>query len=909
MSPHGKENVLAKAAKTPPSALKRRSVGGTPLSSGLRARAPLSPTQELRLPPEFDVPSDSPLLKKPRNSISSARKSRVSFGGVQMKTFYKVSPATTRESEGSEASEESVACEVSDDAVYNNSPRTQGRPSVTQSIPSLADVLAQDATATGPVIFDAGEETKAMPALRDLGNLDSRSSLDTTVSLDAEPSLTIGLNTETVDADISSLITSQLAKGSLELTTSLNTSQDPSLKALLTRTAMGSDDGDTGEVDGLGDDSMEMTACYGKINSAPGSGILVVTDPGSPAPQEETSEDREEFNLRGSIFRDSEKFVPPKVQQQCPAKTTDVEPTLTNMSLTNMSLANLHGLSHQKALIESQFGMSPAIAAASVTTFSAPPPESPNLKQLLASRNSPANQHGEHSPFPGMSSPAEAPSAEAGAIGMMIPAGRVRTEANTAKELNAAGVEEIKGRLSLTPKLESPVQCKSASLLAATASSVEVSRIASASGDVSTPPSLLRASSRLTMTASGTSPFKVQSTKDGAAVPGGRNTGDMIEDAEKTQGVAAVAAEEYTAELSMPMQIPEQPLASPSSKAVARQSRGGGGGGAAVLRHMIRRRSSMVPQSVVPQPGLLAMGTPMTALMQSASDSEKTDAVCQTFAQFLAMADVRFLDDLSTNRRQTLMVRQPCETAESLEECRMLLATALPELTSLQAGCDEMANAIHITKKKNSEAERAANANPPALFARIASSADAAAGTELRAQLATLKRICRNEAKVGWYEWYGNVGGGMQQEAAKETEVLVDEAKQVKDRIEQYQHKHQEMCAQMSSLGVASLGGMPLLRTEQDVVDPPHDSDPQKLFLGPKDILCIQNHMENLLGPRLSFWGPGSRAQVVEVVSLEAEAEEQRKVLAELAEIERPLREQYGGLNRGEKDTGFKGFT
>jgi len=268
---------------------------------------------------------------------------------------------------------------------------------------------------------------------------------------------------------------------------------------------------------------------------------------------------------------------------------------------------------------------------------------------------------------------------------------------------------------------------------------------------------------------------------------------------------------EHDEALNMPGDIPEAPLPSPSrapaQKSAFRASMSSTNG--AVLKDMIRRRSSMQPSS----------NASLLPSLPVDMDQSHAATTCRTFQHFLSIADIRFLDDLSTNRRDTLLCRQPCKPAGTLEECITLSTTSLPELRAMQQNCDNITMMVMETQKKIADAEKSAELCPPSLFKELADDTRSEACTLLRGKLATLKRNCRKEAKYEWYTWYHGVVKNMAEEAVIEGNRLVDESTHLASRAAEYEAAEKKMCKYMVDLGVQPLDGRQPVRTEEDMIE------------------------------------------------------------------------------------------
>ena len=139
-------------------------------------------------------------------------------------------------------------------------------------------------------------------------------------------------------------------------------------------------------------------------------------------------------------------------------------------------------------------------------------------------------------------------------------------------------------------------------------------------------------------------------------LPAMPNLDAMMEDAQQTEPAESAQEAEETEDtvLDMPMSIPEAPQPSPvQQKGKSRQSSMAPG----QFKDMIRHRSSMAPGN---------RGSLMPVQNNRASN---TTVVCQTVQQFLSIADIRFHEDLSTNRRNTFHVKPGDAGSQTLADC------------------------------------------------------------------------------------------------------------------------------------------------------------------------------------------------------------------------------------------------
>ena len=198
--------------------------------------------------------------------------------------------------------------------------------------------------------------------------------------------------------------------------------------------------------------------------------------------------------------------------------------------------------------------------------------------------------------------------------------------------------------------------------------------------------------------------------------------------------------------------------------------------------------------------------------------SSSSKVVCQSMKQFLAISDIRFLEDMSVNRRDTLCVRpganksQDCDLGEAIA----LSTTALPELRVMQEACDILTTKITQSQAEVAKAESAAELNPPALFQELSRDTRSEVATVIRGKLKTLKQTCRKQAKLEWYEWFKSIVGQVLQEAQGEIDRLTKEESDLITRAGQYDDCEQKLHEYLSSLGVQPLAGRELLRTNSE---------------------------------------------------------------------------------------------
>lgn len=784
-------------------------VGSSLLKRGLEARPSPSPApsiaDEEELPDEMNIePSDSPAYKKSRPS--SARVSRVSFGGVELRRFdrnakgvtpgrsSRSSPTPAPRSDSPETeeivaevphhpTEVSTVTEVSEGETSSNvsqssneegffspgSYQSDTAEDATAPVPSLKDLLSDDVTVTitqglTATLNQTGEVTVPVPRLSELGDFDDtaaihRHSADRISSICSIRESMAPDNTAVIAANMLSRPSMAPAAMGLEGTP---TATGPSLTKLLKR-AHGEDvesegtgsieatsSADTSADDMDDDDGMEMTECYG-----------------------------------GGI-----------VQAAAAAATA------------NAAAAAMD--SPARAPV----GVSPSLAAANMTTLNGKPPDSPNLKKLLREREAAEPQ----SPSAmDISAASDAPS-----IGSMIPANV------NISPMNTSGTGS---NLSVTPQLKARMRKQGSSMLAATADMALPSPQQADEAPPVASPALMRAGSRITMTASGASPspakpphspLKASPMQVSSSPVNHISMPSFVAPAAENDAPAAVAKDVQAADeilgnfegededsLMMPENIPEALIPSPAQAAAKPNRVSTAGGSGADLKSLIRRRSSVAPSS-------------RASLMPVLTDTGRTSnaaVACDSFHQFLAIADVRFLEDMTTNRRNTMSISQRVRERQSqdLASCIALSTTTLPELRLMQESCDNLTNLLATSQEGIAEVEKAAEANPPALFAELAKDLRSEAATVIRGKLASLKRNSTKEAKCEWYTFYKDVLGTVGTEAVNECNRLADEEGTLVTRAAQYGEAEEKLRAYMLALGVQPLAGKTLARTNSQV--------------------------------------------------------------------------------------------
>eukprot|EP01047_Picozoa_sp_COSAG01_P012888 COSAG01_NODE_592_length_15109_cov_39.247435_4_plen_830_part_00 len=746
---NGKENAPnSMPSGTPPSALKR----------GLQSHQPADTATDT-LPAAFDIPTDSPAYKKSRQS--DVRKSRVSWGGIELQTFYKdadrpqelpsagpLLPAASQQAASqSELADQFFSPRPSQPLSDDGSDTAD-----TQPVPTLMDELAGDETEENLLaqpVFDDEDETVPVPKLSELGNFDDTHVISaTTVAQAASAAET----TDELNPSTAFIAAGVVTRPSMAFEPDTAPVRAPSLQGLVQRatTAAAQEEAEEDEKEEVEntdqphataelDDSMEMTGCYGGI-------------------------------------------VPAAEQQ---SSTTSPE-------------------------LVQKVGVSPSLAAASVTTLAAKPPASPNLMNLLRKREEPTEGAGaEDAPMTSETSGVAASST-----------------------LDSDSARNCSSKVSMTPQLKSLMKRKGTSALLATADLAPPSP--AAAGTILTSPMLLRAGARLTMTPSGASPHQPVRSPHSSPAPlpaaSASLAGDQIEpmpmndmmdgevqvvddataslqinDAAEDMNSTAQEADVDAATACMPDTIPEGPVQSPvqqhQSKLTRYSSMGGG-----VMKDMIRRRSSIAPSS----------GASMLPVIAPKVDHSTVATTIRTCNQFLAVADIRFLDDLSTNRRNTMMCRPPTAPATTLDECIKIYSTSLSELRAMQGGCDDVTTQVADIQKAIANVEKAAERCPPALFNKLSDDTRSEMYTLLRGKLATLKRNCRKEAKFEWYSWHTELMASMAVEAAAEGKRLVDEATVLANRAAAYEAAEQKLCKYMGDLGVQPLDGKQPVRTAEE---------------------------------------------------------------------------------------------
>lgn len=434
--------------------------------------------------------------------------------------------------------------------------------------------------------------------------------------------------------------------------------------------------------------------------------------------------------------------------------------------------------------------LSPNLAAASMTTLNVKPPESPLLKKVMRERESAsASKH----QTTALASPAPAGGRRESSIGLMIP-----------KNMNVSPIASNapkQARMSTTPQAMN--RRKGASVLAATEDIAPTSPVSDKSPVQQASPAMLRAGSRITMTASGTepspnppqspcrpSPMKVSPAQPARSMPlldsneEDTSTGAAIltadQHADKVLG--GFEGEEQEESFEMPDHAPETETASPVRQAQVSE----------FLSKELKRRSMAHAGQIVPiQPA-------------DTTRSSSSKVICNSWKHFCQLADIGFVENMSVNRRDTLCIRPGAAKAHDydLRQAIVLSTTALPELRVMQGACDDLTDKIAVSQAEIGNAEKAAELNPPALFAELANDTRGEVATVIRGKLKTLKQTCRKQAKLAWYEWFSNTIGQVHQENQGEIDRLMKEESDLVNRTADYENRTQNLCDYMSTLGL-----------------------------------------------------------------------------------------------------------
>jgi len=823
----GKENSAPRQRASSRSPNRRSSL----LKRGLEPRASPAPAAvEDELPEEMqDLPSDSPAHKKSRPS-EARRMSRVSFGGVELRKYDKnakgVTPsrATPKKSpapaepaqqvaaeedltdevpdhhptEVSTVTEVSEVSEVSSNEEGFFSPgRSPGKSpgkgydaDVTEPIPSLKD-LADDLaspTATNTNLTAAlnlSEETVPVPRLSELGDFDDTASIQPRAS-------STGPLRDSLAADNTAVIAAHMnsrpsmAPHAMGLADT-PTNTGPSLHNLVKR-------------------------AQGELDDSTATGSIQATSSADLSEEDDMDGSMEMTECYGGIVQAAASGA-----QSSPARAP--------------------------------VGLSPSLAAASMTTLNVKPPESPNLKKLLRERAAERDTTEDAAP----ASPAPVQDRRQSSIGSMIPA---------KMDVSPIASSAPKPKMSTTP--QAMMRRKGASMLAATADIAPPSPVADVAPPPVASPALMRAGSRITMTASGASPspakpprspcmpspMKVSPAQAARSSPiASMPTFDAVDDDASKSNLAMTAdqhadavlgnfegEEDEEESLHMPDSIPDVPIASPSQPAAAQTSRQSSMGGANLKRELKRRsvapagRASLVPIPQIP-------------------DSTRTSTPgvkCDTMKQFMAIADINFMEDMTVNRRDTLCIRPGATQSQNynLGEAIAMSTTALPELRTTQEACDNLTNMITTSQGVIDEAEKATQVHPPALFTELASDTRSEAATVIRGKLKTLKQTSRKEAKLEWYTWYKTVIDQVGMEAQAEEERLTKEESDLATRCSQYDDREQKLRTYMEDLGVQPLAGRQLVRTHSEFDEA--DALEQATAERQKDALKLQEQVAKL---------------------------------------------------------------
>eukprot|EP00911_Craspedida_sp_UC1_P002778 UC1_evm1s2033 len=134
-----------------------------------------------------------------------------------------------------------------------------------------------------------------------------------------------------------------------------------------------------------------------------------------------------------------------------------------------------------------------------------------------------------------------------------------------------------------------------------------------------------------------------------------------------------------------------------------------------------------------------------------AVEVESNDAPLIGFHDFLSHVQVRFLDKL-TSKRRTTMLPPPAPVAFTASDVATIGCVVLPELETLQWGCDFLVETTEGLKGNLAQLEAGVAARNPSLF-RVVSTMNEDELELVREEFAALKQQSRAVAKHQWHTW------------------------------------------------------------------------------------------------------------------------------------------------------------
>eukprot|EP01135_Chromosphaera_perkinsii_P005657 Nk52_evm28s356 gene=Nk52_evmTU28s356 len=171
------------------------------------------------------------------------------------------------------------------------------------------------------------------------------------------------------------------------------------------------------------------------------------------------------------------------------------------------------------------------------------------------------------------------------------------------------------------------------------------------------------------------------------------------------------------------------------------------------------------------------------------------------FAEFLYLANVRFLDNLSSKRRTTMLTASKPISLDNTLNRILLNSIMTPELEMFQWACETLVDTTQLLKESICMIENEMNANNPSVFSGL-KNGNSETKSVLEQQLRTVKNYGRLQAKMKWYEWRVKLETAIHSCLEEERSYLsADEAK-LSHKLEKMTLKKSEVQDVVSKLSV-----------------------------------------------------------------------------------------------------------
>jgi len=159
------------------------------------------------------------------------------------------------------------------------------------------------------------------------------------------------------------------------------------------------------------------------------------------------------------------------------------------------------------------------------------------------------------------------------------------------------------------------------------------------------------------------------------------------------------------------------------------------------------------------------------------SDSAASTSNNITVEDFLAMCDVRFLDNMNVHRKNSFPVPN---VPKSMRDILEFVAISLPDLDLSKFGCAQLNTFTQGITEAVKELESELNKNNPELFDALKSSPQLLSASKDR--IKQLKEACKQETLSSWHEWRVKLASNLNERLVENVELLNSDL----SRIQQY---------------------------------------------------------------------------------------------------------------------------